>query len=321
MMRPWCLAAAGATARSRAMTVTTLALALTAGQAFIYPSVYTVATRAILKVDLMAMLVLGIALAAATALTGWLFVRWITPRVIPEAPRRAAAKAKSRFTPTGLRHVVVPVLVPLLFLIAATFAQIPSEPFGRGFKEFYVFMARPMIVLTLSLGLSLLLLRRWDKTVVAQSGWLGDALAMSVRPLLAVGAAGGFSSLLQATGMAELIAERISFLHLGIAIPFFAAAALKLLQGSALVTTLTAAGLVEPLLADLGLGDPFGHALAAAAIGAGTLIVHVNDPLFWLVADMAEISPLRSLALHTLATLVQALTAIVLLVLLRAAVI
>jgi GntP family gluconate:H+ symporter len=320
-MRPWCLAAAGASARSRAMTVTTLALALTAGQAFIYPSIYAVATRAILKVDLMAMLALGIALAAATALTGRLFVRWMTPQVIPEAPRRAAAKAKSRFTPDDLRHIVVPVLVPLLFLIAATFAQIPSEPFGRGFKEFFVFMARPMIVLTLSLGLSLLLLRRWDKTVVAQSGWLGDALAMSVRPLLAVGAAGGFASLLQATGMAELIAERISFLHLGIAIPFLAAAALKLLQGSALVTTLTAAGLVEPLLADLGLGDPFGHALAAAAIGAGTLIVHVNDPLFWLVADMAEITPLRSLALHTLATLVQALTAIVLLVLLRAAVI
>jgi H+/gluconate symporter-like permease len=43
--------------------------------------------------------------------------------------------------------------------------------------------------------------------------------------------------------------------------------------------------------------------------------------LFWLVTDMAELTPLRGLALHTLATLVQALTAIVLLMLLRAVVI
>ncbi len=321
LMRPWCLAAAGADTRSRAATVVTLTLALTAGQAFIYPSIYAVATRAILKVDLMTMVAVGTALAVATAVAGWLFVRWMIPRVIPEAPRRAPAKAKRKLTAADLRHAVVPTLVPLLFLIVAGFAQIPSEPLGRGVKEFLVFMARPAVVLTLSLGLSLLMLRRWDKTVVAQSGWLGEALAASVQPLLAVGAAGGFVSLLQATGMAELVAERITFLHLGIAIPFLAAAALKTLQGSALVATLTAAGLTEPLLNSLGLGDPFGHALAAAAIGAGTLIVHVNDPLFWLVADMAELSPPRTLALHTLATLVQALTAVVLLMLLRAAVI
>ncbi|HEY0223458.1 MAG TPA: hypothetical protein VGC38_03005, partial [Pseudolabrys sp.] len=280
-----------------------------------------VATRAILKVELMKMLTVGIALAVATAVAGWLFVRWMLPRVIPDAPRRTAAKAKRKFIAADLRHIIVPTVVPLLFLIAASFAQIPSEPLGRGLKEFLVFMARPAVVLTLSLGLSLLMLRRWDKTVVAQSGWLGEALAASVRPLLAVGAAGGFISLLQATGMAELIAERITFLHLGIAIPFLAATALKTLQGSPLVATLTAAGLIEPLLNSLGLGDPFGHALAAAAIGAGILIVHVNDPLFWLVADMAELSPLRGLALYTLATLVQALTAVVLLLLLRAIVI
>ncbi len=321
LMRPWCLAAAGTNARSRAATVVTLALALTAGQAFIYPSTYAVATRALLKVELMKMLTVGIALAVATAVAGWLFVRWMLPRVIPDAPRRTAAKAKRKFIAADLRHIIVPTVVPLLFLIAASFAQIPSEPLGRGLKEFLVFMARPAVVLTLSLGLSLLMLRRWDKTVVAQSGWLGEALAASVRPLLAVGAAGGFISLLQATGMAELIAERITFLHLGIAIPFLAATALKTLQGSPLVATLTAAGLIEPLLNSLGLGDPFGHALAAAAIGAGILIVHVNDPLFWLVADMAELSPLRGLALYTLATLVQALTAVVLLLLLRAIVI
>jgi gluconate:H+ symporter, GntP family len=327
LLRPWCRVVGGTTARMRARTVTTLALALSAGQAFTYPSIYIVATRAILKAELLPVLAIGLTLAVVTAVSGWLFVMWMTPRVVqetakvsPKDMRRPAmsARAGHSLTSADWRHIIVPTLVPLLFLIAATFAQIPSEPFGRGFKEFFVFMARPTIVLTLSLGLGLLMLKRWDKKVVADSGWLGAALTASARPLLTVGAAGGFVSVLQATGMAELVAERITFLHLGILIPFLAATALKILQGSPLVATLTAAGLVEPLLTVLGLGGAWGHALAACAIGAGTLIVHVNDPYFWLVADMAELTPARALALYTLTTLVQAASAALLLMLFHA---
>jgi GntP family gluconate:H+ symporter len=210
----------------------------------------------------------------------------------------------------------MPTLVPLAFLIAATFAQIPSEPLGRDAKEFFVFMARPTIVLALSLGLLLLVLRRWDKATVSDRGWLGDALTASVRPLLAVGAAGGFVSMIQATGMAELVAEHVTFLRLGIVVPFAAAALLKFLQGSPLVAILTAAGMTEPLLASLGLNGVWGPVLAALAIGAGTLIVHVNDPYFWLVADTAALTPTRTFLLYSLATLVQAACAALMLMVL-----
>jgi GntP family gluconate:H+ symporter len=318
LLRPWCLVAAGSDARGRARVVTTLALALAAGQAFIYPSLYAVATRAILKVDLGLMLAIGLGLALATATVGWFFVRWMTARVVGEAtPQQAAgASHKQELAAADIGAVVVPVLAPLLLLITATFAQIPSEPLGRDAKDFFVFTARPTVILALSLGLVLLTLRRWDRKILAETGWMGDALSASVRPLLAVGAAGGFISLLQATGMAELVAEHVSTLHIGIAVPFLIALVLKALQGSPLVATLTAAGMIEPLLPGLGLGDAWGHALAAAAIGAGTLIVHINDPAFWLVADMAELTPAQTLALHTLGTLVQAAVAIVLLLIL-----
>lgn len=316
LLRPWCRLAGGSGARQRVRTVTTLALALSAGQAFIYPSIYMVATQAILKVDLVPMLAMGVGFAVATAAAGWLFVTWMTPCVVPDLPSANVAEASDSPGSAGLAKIIVPTLVPLLFLIAATFAQIPSEPFGRGFKEFFVFMARPTIALTLSLGLALLMLKRWDKAVVADSGWLGDALATSVRPLLAVGAAGGLMSVIQATGMAELVAEHATFAHLGIVVPFAAAAVVKVLQGSPLVAALTAAGMMEPLLATLGLGGVWGHVLAAIAIGAGTLIVHVNDPYFWLVADSTALSPARTLALYTLATLVQAACAVLLLLIL-----
>jgi GntP family gluconate:H+ symporter len=314
LLRPWACLAGASGARSRARTVATLALALSAGQAFIYPSIYMVATQAILKVELVPMLAMGVGFAVATAVAGWLFVRWMTPRVVPDLPQTTTSEDAP--ASPGLATIIVPTLVPLLLLIAATFAQIPSEPFGRGFKEFFVFTGRPTIVLTLSLGLALLMLKRWDRAVIADSGWLGDALTRSVRPLLAVGAAGGLMSAIQATGMAELVAEHVTFLHLGIVVPFAAAAILKFLQGSPQVATLTTAGMMEPLLASLGLGGVWGHVLAACAIGTGTLIVHVNDPYFWLVADSAELDPARTLALYTLATLVQAACAVVLLLIL-----
>jgi GntP family gluconate:H+ symporter len=315
LLKPWCVAASGADAPLRARTVTTLALALSAGQAFLYPSLYVVATQAILKTDLLPMLGMGLVFAILTAIAGSVFVSWMTPHVVADTPQVNTA-TENRDPTTGLAGLIVPVLLPLLFLIAATFAQIPSEPLGRSAKEFFVFMARPTIVLTLSLGLCLLMLKRWDKAVTSEDGWLGAALTASLRPLLAVGAAGGLMSVIQATGMAELLAERISFLHLGIFIPFAVAAALKVLQGSPLVATLTAAGMTEPLLAALGLGGAWGHVLAALAIGAGTLIVHVNDPYFWLVTDHAALKPAPALLLYSLATLVQAAGALLLLLIL-----
>jgi GntP family gluconate:H+ symporter len=315
LLRPWCLTA-GTDARRRARMVTTLALALSAGQAFIYPSLYMVATQAILRTDLPRMLGLGLAFAIVTAVAGWLFVSWMTPRVVDDASGAPATGGKTKLSQAA--NIMMPTLVPLAFLIVATFAQIPSEPLGRGAKEFFVFMARPTIVLTLSLGFGLLILRRWDKTVISENGWLGAALTASVRPLLAVGAAGGFMSMIQATGMAELVAEHVTFLHLGIIVPFAAAAILKFLQGSPLVATLTAAGMTEPLLASLGLNGAWGPVLAALAIGAGTLIVHVNDPYFWLVSDTAALRPARTFLLYSTATLLQVTIAALLLLFLAA---
>jgi gluconate:H+ symporter, GntP family len=319
LLRPWCRVAGGPSARTRAAGTTTLALALAAGQAFIYPSVVAVATSAILRVGLLAMLGVGIPLAVVAAVSGRLLVSFMARQVVGNTAYPAAsAPADERGLSTAdMRAIVVPTLVPLVLLIVAAFTQIPSEPFGRTTKEILGFMTRPTIILVLSLGLTLLMLRRWDQPVVSETGWLGAALTASARPLLVTGTAGGFAALLQATGMAELIAERISELHLGLAVPFLAAAAVKVLQGSPLVATLTAAGMTEPLLTALGLDDAAGRAFAAGAIGAGTLIAHVNDPYFWLVADIAELTPVQALALHTLGTVVQACVAVLLLTLVR----
>jgi GntP family gluconate:H+ symporter len=307
LLRPW-WRGGGPLGRRHALNVTALALALSAGQVFLYPSAYATALTAILKAEPWRMVALGIPLAVVAAVSGWLFARAMAPQFVRDTAwqTRTTSAGKLRILRTNLPRIGLPTIVPLLLLIVARFAATPSEPFGRNVKELLVFISQPTVILILSLFLALLMQRRWDRGVVSNTGWLGQAVSASARPLLATGAAGGFAALLQATGMAELIAEKICEFRIGVMVPLLTAATLKLLQGSPMVTVLTAAGMLEPLLTTLGLGDAWGRALAAGGIGAGLLISHINDPLFWLVADIGKFKPAAALALFTMGTVMQA---------------
>jgi gluconate:H+ symporter, GntP family len=151
--------------------------------------------------------------------------------------------------------------------------------------------------------------------LLGDSTWSGSVLAKLASVLLIVCAAGGLQRLCQETGMAELLAERLTDWHIGfyggVLIPFLVAAIIKTLQGSSLVAAIAAAGMVQPLLLSLGLGDANGKALAALAIGAGAMTLsHINDEYFWLVTDRAGLKPSRGFATFGIGTLVQGLFAI-----------
>ena len=110
--------------------------------------------------------------------------------------------------------------------------------------------------------------------------------------------------------MAEMVGEnllaRSAWAIGGVLAPFVVAAAMKTLQGSSLVAAITAAGIVHPMLPQLGLLDANAKALATLAVGAGAMTVsHVNDEYFWLVTQSAGLRPLRGLAAVGLGTLLQ----------------
>ena len=129
--------------------------------------------------------------------------------------------------------------------------------------------------------------------------------------LLTVAAAAGLQRICQETGMAELLAERLTGWHGGLLVPFLIAAIVKTLQGSSLVAAITAAGMVQPLLQPLGLDGETGRALAALALGAGAMTAsHVNDEYFWLTTQSAELGPLRGLLAIAGGTLLQGVVAV-----------
>ena len=270
-----------------------LALILLAAHALVAPSPLAVAAASVVHADIatMAWIAVPVAIVAA-AFTWWLFVRGDT---------------EHGSLPLGWLAIAIPIAL----LIVQSIAQMPSEPLGKGgAREFYTGISKPLALAVLAIALALVLSRRWQPALLADTSW--------APLLLTVGAAGGFARVLDETGMAELLAEYMLDPRLGLLVPFLAAATVKTMQGNSLSAVLTASGMVEPMLPALGLDSPTGRALAAAAVGAGSIaICHVNDPFFWIASHMAGVTPAKGLRLIGLGSSVVALVALGLLALLR----
>jgi GntP family gluconate:H+ symporter len=261
--------------------------------ALVAPSPLAVAAASVLKADLVMLALVALPAAAIAIALVWLLV------------------AHGDATRGALTVGWLAIAIPLALLVVQSIAQMPTEPLGKGgAREFYTGISRSLILAMLAIALALLLSRRWQPAVLADTRW--------APLLLAVGAAGGFARVLDETGMAELLAEQALHPQLGLAAPFLAAAVVKTLQGNSLSAVLTASGMVEPMLPGLGLDDASGRALAAAAVGAGSIaICHVNDPFFWIAAHMAGHPPIRALRAISVGSVAVAVVALVVLVVIR----
>jgi len=102
--------------------------------------------------------------------------------------------------------------------------------------------------------------------------------------LLIVGAGGGFKQTLVDSGVADVVARAAEDADLSpLLAGWLIAVVIRLATGSATVATITAAGIVAPLAADLSSSH---DALLALAVGAGSLFLsHVNDAGFWLIKE------------------------------------
>jgi len=264
-----------------------LALVLLLVHGLLAPSPLAVASMSVMKADLHTLLGVGL---PATIVGG--LVAWMLARRLPDGESGALSVAW------------LAVALPLLLLVVQSIAQMPTEPLGKGgAREFYTGISHPLMLAMLAIALAMLLSRRWQPGALADTSW--------APLLLAVGAAGGFARVLDETGMAELWAETFANPHLGLLAPFLAAATVKTLQGNSLSAVLTASGMIEPLLPQLGLDSATGRALTAASVGAGSIaICHVNDPFFWIAASMMRLPPGRALLTISLGSLLIAVAAL-----------
>ncbi len=273
-----------------------MALTLLAVSALVAPSPLAVAAASVMKAANTTTLMIALPVAAVAVLLGWWHVAHQTP----------TGDAVGRLGWSWLA-----IAIPIALLIVQSVAQMPSEPLGKGgAREFYIGISKPLMLTAIAVTLAILFAGRWQPSALAGRSW--------APLLLTVGAAGGLSRVFDETGMAEILAEHALHPRFGILTPFLAAAIVKTMQGNSLTAVLTAAGMVEPMLPALGLDSPGGRALAAAAVGAGSMaICHVNDPFFWIAAAMGRLSPGRALLVISLGSAVMAIGALVVLAAVR----
>jgi Gnt-I system low-affinity gluconate transporter len=126
--------------------------------------------------------------------------------------------------------------------------------------------------------------------------------------ILLTGAGGVFKQMLVSTKAGEIMATGLA--EFGMSIIFFsfiAAAIVRIVQGSATVAMITAAGLVAPLL----IGAPHTSiqlaALVIAIASGASIFSHVNDSGFWLVKEYLGLTEKQTLRSWTMMTTILAL--------------
>ncbi|QYK02598.1 GntP family permease [Shewanella psychrotolerans] len=210
-----------------------------------------------------------------------------------------------------------PIFVPILLICLGSIAKFPSHPLGEGsFFEIFAFLGQPVNALMIGLFLSLSLLKSDDK-IKEFSERISQGLVVAAPILLITGAGGAFGAVLKATEIGNFLGSSLSALGIGIFMPFIVAAALKSAQGSSTVALVATSALVAPMLGDIGLASDMGRVLTVMAIGAGAMTVsHANDSFFWVVTQFSRMSVKQAYKAQTMATLIQGVTAMILVYLL-----
>lgn len=310
LLSPLCKALAHKAKITLAASAVALSLGLYATHTMVPPTPGPVAAAGILEADLGRVILWGLLVSAFALVAGWVFAVGYASRVpIPpyrDGEHEQAALGDSSDAPSAAKSLL-PILVPILLIVARSISEFPTRPFGEGpLVAVLGFLGQPVVALLGGVALALLLPRRLDRAMLSASGWVGEAVLAAATIIIITGSGGAFGKVLQKSGIADVVGGSLAGLEMGIWLPFLIAAAIKTAQGSSTVAIITTASLVAPLLGPLGLDGDTARALVVVAIGAGSMVVsHANDSYFWVVTQFSNMDVRTGYRLQTLGTLVQ----------------
>lgn len=286
--------------------------------AFIPPTPGPVAVADILKADLGWVILFGfIAGIPAALVSGPLFARYISKRIHIDAPDLISDQKDISSFPSVFMIFGI-IAIPIVLIVANTFLNSPFltsvdlsfsiSSYEVDIKEWMQLIGHPFTALILAnliawywLGIKRKVEKKTLLNITTKS--MGPAGII----ILLTGAGGVFKQMLVNTGSGEMIANYLSQSGMGVLLfAFIVAALIRILQGSATVAMITAAGVTAPLLlGDIGAID---KALLVIAIASGASILsHVNDSGFWLVSKYLGLSEKQTFRSWTVMTTLLAL--------------
>jgi len=253
---------------------------------FIPPTPGPIAVADLIGADLGWVILFGaIAGVPAMILAGPLFAKYISKKlhvVVPDYMNLEEIEYDKELP--SFKLIASLIMIPLVLILLNTVSGVLLED-GNIVRQILTFLGHPFVALTIATILTFIFLgtkRGYSRQEVQ------DIATKALEPagiiILVTGAGGVFKQILIDSGVGEVLGEMMAGSPLPpILLAFLIAAAVRVAQGSATVSMVTAAGLMAPLIELLALEGPVLGLLVIAIASGATVLSHVNDSGFWLV--------------------------------------
>jgi len=269
---------------------------------FIPPTPGPVAVAGLLNADLGWVILFGILAGIPSILVGGVFFgRYIADRIhldVPDIVHEAEDELDVDVLPPSFWQALAVIGAPLFLILLGTLSEIVLTE-GTTSRRILELLGHPFTALTGAVLLAFYVLG--VRGGMSMKG-VQDVATRALEPvgliILVTGAGGVLGNVLVETGVGDALAEAMAASNLPIVLlAFLIAVVVRVSQGSATVSMVTAAGLVAPVIEAGDYTDPM-IGLVTISIAAGaTVLSHVNDSGFWLVSrflGMDEQQTLRS---------------------------
>ncbi len=284
-----------------------MAAALSVTHGFLPPHPAPTAITSALGANAGHVLLYGVLIAIPSVIiAGPLFTK-IAKRLVPDAFARqgnlTALGPQKTFkldeTP-GFGISVITSLFPVILMAVTTIYQmafnggkLPKNP--TMLDSIVGFIGTPAIAMTISLMVAMYTMG-WARRIktLAIMKTIEEAVKSIAMSLLVIGGGGAFKQILIDGGVGDSVTKLFANANLSpLLLGWLIAVVLRVALGSATVASLTAAGLVLPLMQSAGVNP----ALMVLSIGAGSLAAsHVNDAGFWMFKEYFDLSVKETLA-------------------------
>jgi len=281
-----------------------LASGLYAVHCLIPPHPGATAAAATIGTNIGKQILIGVLVAIPAMIIGYLWANYAGKKIHTEVIEEEEITPIDK-TPPSVIKSFLPVIVPIVLIAVQSFFVIDKAA-SNVFMNVITSLGDPVIALSIGVLLAFNCKKSWNKKVV--SDLFQEAAEKAGGILVIIGAGGAFGAVLAATHIGEHLSEVIALDTLGIFFPFLLTFILKTAQGSSTVAIITAASIVQPLLAPLGLASETGKLICVLSMGAGSMMIsHANDAYFWVITKFSSLEMKAMLKVYSVATILMGL--------------
>jgi GntP family gluconate:H+ symporter len=299
-------------AKRAGIPLTTMSVSLATGLYAVHclapPHPGSTAAAGLMGADIGRLMIYGALIAIPGMITGNLWARYAGRKYGNPSPEKKNDNNDVIQQGPSVIKAFLPIAVPLLLIGLKSFMMMGTAINAKWIVQL-LYLGDPVVALIVGVLLTFNCKKHWTK--VELSSVLQDSVEKAGGILVIIGAGGAFGAILAATKIGTHIGDFLNLGYLGLFFPFLLTFIIKTAQGSSTVAIITAASIVLPMLANLGLGTESGKLLCVLSMGAGSMMIsHPNDAYFWVVAKFSGLEMRPMLRVYTIATILMGLTSI-----------